>query len=148
MSAGLSGGLNEDATPAGDGEKRGGASSAGDLNQDAPADAPAEEVMNAAPAVPAPAEEDMELNYYRLQKALFNMLVFPPDKTVAANTKFKPLTQTDNIRHVFHTWNNYDVGRHPSVLRRVFQISNIRGFAECKPIFIFLCRSSLKQNYD
>ncbi len=71
------------------------------------ANAPAEEVMNAAPAVAAPTEQDMELHYYRLHKGLFNMLMFSPCKTIATNTKFKPQTQIDNIRHVVHTWNNY-----------------------------------------
>jgi hypothetical protein len=58
LSSGRSGGLNEDITPAGDGDKRGGASSAGYWNQDALAYAPVEEVINAAPTVAASAEED------------------------------------------------------------------------------------------
>ncbi len=84
---------NEDTTPAVGGEKTGVASSAGGLDEDTPKD--------------APAEQDMELHYYRSHKASFNMQVFPPGVVAASNTKFKPKIQIDCIRNVVHTWHMY-----------------------------------------
>jgi hypothetical protein len=74
-----------------------------------------------------------DLHYYRPHKALFNMLVFPPGKTVAANTKFKPQAQIDNIRHVVHTWNNYNFREK----NKIFPDEEQKAFAlfkqTCKP---------------
>jgi hypothetical protein len=67
--------LNDDTIPAGDGEKTGVASSAGGLDEDAPQDVLAEE--------PPVMLDDMELHYYRLHKASFNMQAIPPGKVRA-----------------------------------------------------------------
>ncbi len=93
------GGLNEDTTPTGDGEKTGVASSAGGLDENAPQGVLAEE--------PPVMSDDMELHYYRLHKASFNMQAFPPSNVRTSNTKFKHMIQIDPIRNVVHTWSDY-----------------------------------------
>jgi hypothetical protein len=80
------GGLNEDTTLAEDGEMTGVASSAGGLDEDAPQDVPAEE--------PPVILDDMELHYYKLHKASFNVPAFPPGKVRASNTQFKPMIRS------------------------------------------------------
>ncbi len=82
-------GKNEDSTPAVGGEKTGVASLVGGLDEDAPQD--------------APAEQDMELHYYRSHKASFNIQAFPPGMVTASKSKI----QIDCIRNVVHTWYDY-----------------------------------------
>ena len=83
---------NEDTTSAVGGEKTGVASSARGLDEDAPQD--------------VPAEQGMELHYYRSHKASFNMQAFPPGEVTAKNIKFKPKIQIDCIRNVAHDYSD------------------------------------------